>query len=272
MKLVSVDGVYKMILENSTHYAIQISCTITINPTPSDATVTFSTGTVSGKSCTVTDGTSVTYTVSKTGYVTKTATLRVTKSKTINVTLVEGHYQVDEVVYESSTAGSTTFNLLDSGKYEVICIAGGGGGKQYYMDGKIMNYGGGSGSGFDCVLQLTSGNYNIVVGAAGARNTSQSSTTQSGSGGNSQFGTSYAYGGGGASWKAVGTKGSAPSVTYTIVSTTFNKAGNAGTSDIGSTAAGGASVYDNTATGYGAGGRSNQNGYVGYVKVIYKGT
>lgn len=182
------------------------------------------------------------------------------------------HYKPNEVIYESSTAGSTTLNLLDNGKYEVICIAGGGGGKQYITSGHRYDYGGGSGSGFDCVLQLTSGNYNIVVGAAGARNTSSSSTAQSGSGGNSRFGTSYAYGGGGGKYNAVGPKGEAPSITYTIISTTFNKAGNNGTKDIGSTAAGGASVYDNKATGYGAGGRSNQNGYAGYVKVIYKGS
>jgi len=185
------------------------------------------------------------------------------------------HYKPNEVIYESSTAGSTTLNLLDNGKYEVICIAGGGGGKQFKygsdITDPIINYGGGSGSGFDCILQLTSGSYTVTVGAAGVRNTDHS-TTSSGSGGNSRFGTSYAYGGGGGKYNAVGPKGEAPSITYTIISTTFNKAGNNGTRDVGSTAAGGASVYDNTATGYGAGGRSNQNGHAGYVKVIYKGS
>lgn len=268
MKLVSVDGVYKMILENSTHYAIQISCTITINPTPSDATVTFSTGTVSGKSCTVIDGTSVTYTVSKTGYVSQHATITVTENQTINVTLVEGHYQPDEVIYESSTAGSITLNLLDDGKYEVICIAGGGGGYAAFpYNNKRYYFGGGSGSGFDCVLQLTAGSYTVVVGAGGGKQGGASA-------GNSQFGTSYAYKGGNATakYEGMGAAGTSPTITYTVVSTTFRKAGNAGTRDEGSSAAGGASVYNNSTTGYGAGGRSDHNGYAGYVKVIYKGS
>lgn len=61
--------------------------TLTINPTPADATVTFNKGTVVGKTCTVTAGTSVTYTVSKSGYKTKSATVTVTANQTLNVTL-----------------------------------------------------------------------------------------------------------------------------------------------------------------------------------------
>ena len=61
--------------------------TLTINPTPADATVTFNKGTVVGKTCTVTAGTSVTYTVSKSGYTTKSATVTVNSSQTVNVTL-----------------------------------------------------------------------------------------------------------------------------------------------------------------------------------------
>ena len=61
--------------------------TLTINPTPADATVTFNKGTVVGKTCTVTAGTSVTYTVSKSGYTTKSATVTVNSNQTVNVTL-----------------------------------------------------------------------------------------------------------------------------------------------------------------------------------------
>lgn len=61
--------------------------TLTINPTPADATVTFNKGTVVGKTCTITAGTSVTYTVSKSGYTTKSATVTVNSNQTVNVSL-----------------------------------------------------------------------------------------------------------------------------------------------------------------------------------------
>lgn len=247
--------------------------TLTITTIPSSATVDFySMGAISGKKTVVMKGTQVPYKVSASGYTDVDTTITVNSNTNKTVSLVEQPYDIDEVVFESSTARTYSVDLAANGKYEVICIAGGGGGKQYRISDKRYDYGGGSGSGFDCVLQLTSGTYNIVVGSAGSKNSYQTSKAQAGSGGNSQFGTSYTYGGGGGKYNAVGPKGAAPSITYTIVSTTFNKAGNNGTSDINSTAAGGASVYDNTATGYGAGGRSNQNGYAGYVKIIYKGT
>ena len=84
--------------------------TLTINPTPSDATVTFSTGTVSGKTCTVQTGTSVTYTVSKNGYTSQSDTVTVNSNQTINVTITTDCYvpEVNEVVV----------NLTGSSKYE----------------------------------------------------------------------------------------------------------------------------------------------------------
>lgn len=64
-----------------TYYAL------TVNPTPSDATVTFNKGTVVGNTCTVTAGTSVTYTVSKSGYETQSGTVTVNSNQTVNVSL-----------------------------------------------------------------------------------------------------------------------------------------------------------------------------------------
>ena len=64
--------------------------TITINPTPSDATVTFDKGTVSGNSVTVKSGSIVKYTVSKNGYGTKTDNASAYYDRTINVTLSQG--------------------------------------------------------------------------------------------------------------------------------------------------------------------------------------
>ncbi len=239
--------------------------TLTINPTPADATVTFSTGTVSGNSCTVADGTSVTYTVAKTGYASETATVTVTADQTINVTLSESHYTPDQVLYESSTGGaSTTLNLLDDGKYQVICIAGGGGGAFYGLQGGA---GGGSGSGFNCIFQLTAGNYAIAVGSGGAGITNGTATT----GGDSQFGTCYARGGVGATAtlqkKTAGSGGASPTLTYTRTTTTLNTSGNAGNTS----GTGGSAVYGN----YGKGGYTQNAtayaGTAGYVKVIYIG-
>lgn len=65
--------------------------TLTINPTPSNATITLkrldTNTTVSGKTITVPSGTSVQYTVSASGYTTKTATVVVNSNQTVNVTL-----------------------------------------------------------------------------------------------------------------------------------------------------------------------------------------
>lgn len=66
---------------------LQTYCTLTVVPTPSDATVvlTSSGGTQSGNAITVTNGSSVTYTVSKTGYTTATNTITLTTDRTLNV-------------------------------------------------------------------------------------------------------------------------------------------------------------------------------------------
>lgn len=62
-------------------------CTLTIVPTPSDATVvlTSSGGAQSGNAITVTNGSHVKYTVSKTGYSTATNTITLTADRTLNV-------------------------------------------------------------------------------------------------------------------------------------------------------------------------------------------
>ena len=81
------DGVHLKDLNTQYH-------TLTINPTPSDATVTFNTpGTVSGKSITVFKGTNVSYNVSRTGYVTQNnLTYTVTTDETITPTLTKENY------------------------------------------------------------------------------------------------------------------------------------------------------------------------------------
>lgn len=119
----------------------------------------------------------------------------------------------------------------------------------------IIHRGSSGGSGFNCVFRLTKGNYNIQVG------------------------NSYAYGGGGGNIQAgpvltAGAAGAAPKLSYTVISSTLNRAGNQGTTstDRFNPATGGASIYGS----YGKSGdcRNNAsvvNGTAGYVKVVFLG-
>lgn len=185
------------------------------------------------------------------------------------------HYTPGQVLFESSTGGTTTtLNLLDSGKYQVICIAGGGGSSRYRGSLRSALAGGGSGSGFDIVFRLSKGNYNISVGEGGSHADGGSGTA----GGNSSFGNSYSYGGGGgytsSNSEYGGSGGNTPLLTYSVISTNLNTAGNAGNaahSTSGGSYSGGASVYNS----YGKGGDGDiahpKNGNDGYVKVIYIG-
>ena len=61
--------------------------TLTIVPSVSNATVTFSTGTVAGNACTVKPGTSVSYTITCEGYKSISNTVVVNDNQSINVTL-----------------------------------------------------------------------------------------------------------------------------------------------------------------------------------------
>ena len=69
--------------------SVELMVTLTISPTPSDATVTLiATGYLqSGNSITVPYGTTVTYTVSATGYVTRTASMMMTSTQTAEIEL-----------------------------------------------------------------------------------------------------------------------------------------------------------------------------------------
>lgn len=246
-----------------------MTATLTITTIPSNATVDFySIGQISGKKTTVMKGVRVYYKVSASGYTDVDTTITVNSNTNVTVSLVEQPYDIDEVVFESSTAGTYSVDLAANGKYEVICIGGGGGGIN-----SATRCGGGSGSGFDCVFQLSKGSYTIVVGKGG--NTVDQRRGNGEAGGNSRFGNSYGYRGYGGRFSTIqdyngGAGGDIPLISYTVVSTIFNKKGNNGSTGKHS-ASGGPSVYDNTTTGYGAGGSNVINGYAGYVKVIYKG-
>ena len=138
---------------------------------------------------------------------------------------------------------------------------------------------GGSGSGFDCVFMLTKGNYSVNVGNGGTGwHTRGGDLPKIGlAGGNSRFGDSYAYGGGGGTVAAgpyvtPGAAGAAPTLAYTVISSTLNCVGNSGQTSTSANISGGASIYGS----YGKGGdclnnASIVNGAAGYVKVIFLG-
>ena len=256
---------------------------LTINSVPEDAIVTFSTGKISGHQTKVKKGTTVTYTVSKNGYYSTSGTVTVNSNQTINVSLEQKYYNDGQIIYESASGGaSTTLNLQTSGRYQVICISGGGGAAEYYKKTAIGtsrhdSASGGSGSGFDCIFMLTKGNYVVNVGNGGVGKLTKSFPVNASNGGNSCFGDSYAYGGGGGNLQngaalTAGAAGAAPTLAYTVISSALNRAGNSGQTATSGKIPGGASIYGS----YGKGGDCQinaavVNGNAGYVKVIFLG-
>lgn len=260
--------------------------TFTINPTPADAVVTINGETVN--SVTLIEGSEISWSVSAEGYAEQSGTVTLSEDVIMDIVLEECAYAIDQVVFESATAGTYDVELLENGNYEVYCIAGGSGGLQLRAGGISYSYGcasGGSGSGFIGVVTLEKGVYNIVVGEGGASQykTTTNSTVYGTTGGNSSIGDAIvAYGGGAARVRVsytdtrAGTGGSTPTVTAEIVSTTLNTAGKSGSSNATGRAnlAGGASVYE----GYGQGGSTSlpvgstgTNAVSGYVKIVWKG-
>ena len=146
--------------------------TLTVNPTPSDATVTFSTGTISGNNCTVPNGTIVTYTVSKANYFTKSDTLIINNNITTTVTL-DSYTIYDKNNTETYSNINDTINVPVDGKYRVTLIGAGA------LSGHISNsesggaccggtYAGGSGALIDVDVYLYSNiSYSTSVGRGG---------------------------------------------------------------------------------------------------------
>lgn len=245
---------------------------LTINTNPADAVVVFDVGKVNGHSVKVKKGTAVNYTISRDGYYPVSGNLSVTENLVYNISLEQKYYNDGQMLWESGIGGATaTLNLLTSGRYQVTCIGGGGGGIEY----RTRHATGGSGSGFDCVFYLNKGDYYVYVGGGGYPLYSTSSGS-AGAGENSQFGTSVAYGGkGGFNWPDFhgGEGGVVPTITYQALAVYLNSAGNYGLYS-------NSVIPDQTASIYGlagAGGRAvksdqgDNSGNAGYVRVIFLG-
>ena len=197
-------------------------------------------------------------------------------------------YKVGDVIFESSAAGTYNIYIAKTGKYEVHCVGGGGG---FYCTFKTIKsgvgfshmslikylytgYGGGSGAYFKGEINITKGSFSMVVGGGGVGHKTGGTPT---AGGTSKIGNMVSCSGGGV--KTSGSSGGAGgtvTLSVTPVSTEKKLSGNSGSYTANTpspTATGGKSVYNNTATGYGAGGGYNSyNGIAGYIKIIYKGT
>ena len=203
-------------------------------------------------------------------------------------------YEPDQVIFEQSTAGTYSLDILADGQYEVYVIGGGAGGASlaYKYKQTVYFYGevvasGGSGSGFIGIIRITQDTYTITVGAGGAKDTSTnpSSNPTGKAGGNSSIGSLItSYGASSHNVDTAGNGGNIPTISVEIISQTLNTKGNNGSKAVNSKAGtisvnGGTSVYNNYGAGGSATGTANysstsataKNGTAGYVKIIYKG-
>lgn len=174
-------------------------------------------------------------------------------------------YTPDQVIFEQSTAGTYSLDILADGQYEVYCIGGGAGCSSFTMSGFAA--GGGSGAGFIGIIRIEKNNYTITVGNCSGN--VQDGTVSAG--GNSSIGSIIiSYGAKSHHWNPAGAGGDLPYISTNIISQSLNSMGNSGTADYGS-ANGGASLYNNYGKGGGFSNWSFINGTAGYVKIVYKG-
>lgn len=193
------------------------------------------------------------------------------------------HYQPDEVLFESSTAGTYSLDILDTANYEVYCIGGGAGA---LVGGQLSSFysialSGGSGGGFIGIFNLNDGNYQIIIGSRGTKKNASGGRKNYGeAGGYSQITNIIKCNGGTQNYLKLTTQGGddghsvssggSVELSLTPISYTLNTKGNNGSLyNFVTSGSGGASVYNS----YGKGGDIEANNSTnGYVKIIYKGT
>lgn len=203
---------------------------------------------------------------------------------------IPSFYEEGQVVFEKSTPGSYSLEILQKGTYKVWGIgAGGGGGGMYgvtafYPENMVSVSGGCSGAGFIGLIYFDKGTYSLSVGAGGAggkvdaRDSSWPGGNIGSKGGNtsiSSSGKSYlvANGGYGAYMDAsMGGNTSVSTVSCpSYIGTPELKANGAwGPQNTSPTAAGGASVWNSKGAGGSASTPSTVNtGGNGYLKIQF---
>lgn len=194
-------------------------------------------------------------------------------------------YKKNESVVDITTAGTTTFKLKGSGKYQVTVIGAGGGGAAVKSSNGYAGSPGASGSGFRGVMKLSSGTYTATVGAGGGNQSWLDCNCTGGTGGTSTLikdGSNIVSspgGNGGHAWwrggSSLATVGAAPTVNGIVISTEFNRSGNVPTGTC--TNGGASSILSGTDIGKGGSSTCNGgsswagNGAPGCVKLVYLG-
>lgn len=197
-------------------------------------------------------------------------------------------YEKGQTVFESA-AGKEQQIFFDAGVYDIYCIGGGGAaGMRGVYDDRGYGWGGGSGGGFIGRITISEGTRKVVVGSANNNAKPQGGNTNTLNPDDMTTHDSYIEGvlrcggGGAGSTSGVGAAGAAPVFDIQPISSTLNRAGNAGSYNSGGKGsapaaycAGGASIYENYGTGQGcytseySARRSWVDGTAGYMKIVY---
>ncbi|MFI3241223.1 MAG: hypothetical protein R3Y43_01490 [Alphaproteobacteria bacterium] len=214
-------------------------------------------------------------------------------------------YDVDEVIFESSTAGTYSLEFLEDGAYEIIAV-GGGGGAAAYATGSIsytiaLTGGGGSGAMYQGQFYIPKSTVEIVVGSRGNSSTTALTslsvwTSSATAGGQSKVGSYLTVGGGGAGSASLqannpsysgGTAGTVSSVSSSSLTTTISQSsGSTGTAvrttygdrDSTVTASATTSAYQPYGTGSGVAATTRMSsaatithsyGSAGYIKIKF---
>lgn len=223
-----------------------------INTTPIDASVKINGQSAKGAFFNTGVDFNYSYEVSKDGFANIKNSGTTNQTQVLDIKL-ESAYQPDEVVFESSTAGNYSLDVLATGRYE-IAVVGGGGGGYLPIQGASWNVSGGSGSCFVGEVLISKGNYNLQIGAGGQRGQNGSNT--------SIENICTAYGGNFGTTRTGGAGGAIPTIYTTIYTSSINSVGKS----VGNQAnVNAGSLYN----GYGAG--TTSNGTNGYIRIIYKG-
>ena len=193
-----------------------------------------------------------------------------------------------KTIYEQDVAGEYEVNIEKDGNYIVEMYGAGGGWASARWATDIWygtTVGGGSGAGFKGIVNLTAGNYAITVGKAGENVQGGWNYEATGeTGGSTSLNNLIIAGGGigGYGYYGNATAGKGGSITIDpsveVISDSINSTGNDG-SIVGFAGSGdphavngGASLYNGSQTGYGAGGGYPNNAVDGYIKIMQQTT
>lgn len=114
----------------------------------------------------VTAGTTVTWSVSKAGFVSQSGNYVVNKSTVLMIDL-KSYYDLNQVIIDKNIKGTYSFTLKVGGYYRLSESGAGGGGGGSAGAHAWVGSNGGSGSGFSGKVWLNAGNYTAYVGGGG---------------------------------------------------------------------------------------------------------